>query len=60
MSTPTERQSTLPAAIPADNGRTLRLDSKELFRQGREVEIEHAGRIYKLRLTQLNKLILTA
>jgi hemin uptake protein HemP len=26
----------------------------------REVEIEHAGRIYRLRITQLNKLILTA
>jgi hemin uptake protein HemP len=26
----------------------------------REIEIEHAGRIYRLRITQLNKLILTA
>ena len=32
----------------------------DLFRQGREVEIDHQGRIYRLRLTQLNKLILTA
>ena len=37
-----------------------RLKSKDLFRKMREVEIEHEGRIYKLRLTQLNKLILTA
>jgi hemin uptake protein HemP len=41
-------------------GPATRISSQELFRQGREVEIEHAGRIYRLRLTQLNKLILTA
>ena len=60
MTTPPERQDSPSTATPADTGTTLRLDSKELFRQGREIEIEHAGRIYKLRLTQLNKLILTA
>jgi len=27
---------------------------------GRELEIEHGGRVYRLRITQLNKLILTA
>jgi len=43
-----------PAATPA------RIKSQDLFRQGREVEIDHEGRIYRLRLTQLNKLILTA
>ncbi|HEX7650020.1 MAG TPA: hemin uptake protein HemP [Noviherbaspirillum sp.] len=37
-----------------------RLRSADLFKQAREVEIEHHGRIYRLRLTQLNKLILTA
>lgn len=37
-----------------------RIQSKDLFRQVNEVEIEHEGRIYKLRLTQYNKLILTA
>lgn len=37
-----------------------RLRSSDLFHQGREVEIDHEGRIYRLRLTQLNKLILTA
>ena len=31
-----------------------------LMQDQREVEIEHAGRIYRLRITQLNKLILTA
>ncbi|WP_232429561.1 hemin uptake protein HemP [Noviherbaspirillum autotrophicum] len=37
-----------------------RIKSEDLFRQAREVEIDHQGRIYRLRLTQLNKLILTA
>jgi hemin uptake protein HemP len=37
-----------------------RVKSQDLFQQVREVEIDHEGRIYRLRLTQLNKLILTA
>jgi hemin uptake protein HemP len=37
-----------------------RIRSEDLFGQQREVEIDHDGRIYRLRLTQLNKLILTA
>ncbi|WP_293777062.1 hemin uptake protein HemP [uncultured Oxalicibacterium sp.] len=37
-----------------------RINSRDLFQQMREVEIAHEGRIYRLRLTQLNKLILTA
>ena len=37
-----------------------RFRSEDLFQQLREVEIDHEGRIYRLRLTQLNKLILTA
>lgn len=40
--------------------RAIRIKSEELFQQQREVEIDHQGRIYRLRLTQLNKLILTA
>ncbi|MGZ3159209.1 MAG: hemin uptake protein HemP [Burkholderiaceae bacterium] len=38
----------------------MRINSQELFRQRREVEIEHDGKTYRLRITQLNKLILTA
>lgn len=38
----------------------LRIKSEDLLREQREVEIDHHGRIYRLRLTQLNKLILTA
>ncbi len=37
-----------------------RLTTAGLMQDQREVEIEHAGRIYRLRITQLNKLILTA
>lgn len=38
----------------------LRINSRDLLQQQREIEIDHEGRIYRLRLTQLNKLILTA
>jgi hemin uptake protein HemP len=37
-----------------------RVSSAGLMGDGRELEIEHSGRIYRLRITQLNKLILTA
>lgn len=37
-----------------------RVSSASLMEGGRELEIEHAGRTYRLRITQLNKLILTA
>ena len=43
----------------ADAG-IVRIRSQDLFQQAREVEIEHEGRIYRLRLTQLNKPILNA
>ena len=48
--------------VPADQAasQTMRIKSEDLFRQQREVEIDHQGRIYRLRLTQMNKLILTA
>ncbi|SDF39286.1 MULTISPECIES: hemin uptake protein HemP [unclassified Duganella] len=37
-----------------------RITSASLMDGGRELEIEHSGRVYRLRITQLNKLILTA
>lgn len=49
---PTRAAPNLPAVI--------RIKSQDLFRQTRVVEIDHDGRIYRLRVTQLNKLILTA
>ena len=39
---------------------SIRIKSENLFQQKREIEIEHAGRIYRLKLTHSNKLILTA
>lgn len=50
------------AEAAADNAASsiLRIKSRDLFQQMREVEIDHEGRIYRLRMTQLNKLILTA
>lgn len=47
-------------ATTANGTPITRIKSQDLFRQMRELEIDHGGRIYKLRLTQLNKLILTA
>jgi hemin uptake protein HemP len=35
------------------------IDSRELFQSERELLIRHEGSIYRLRLTSLNKLILT-
>ena len=46
------------AAIAAEP--VKRISSTSLMQGGREVEIEHCGKIYRLRITQLNKLILTA
>lgn len=37
-----------------------RLALRDLLRDHREIEIVHAGRIYRLRLTASGKLILTA
>ncbi|MCU6432452.1 hemin uptake protein HemP [Undibacterium sp. Jales W-56] len=49
------------AARTALDGKQIpRLKSRELMREMREVEIDHEGKIYRLRVTQLNKLILTA
>jgi hemin uptake protein HemP len=36
-----------------------RWSSRELLGGSREVEIEHEGQVYRLRLTSLGKLILT-
>jgi hemin uptake protein HemP len=61
------RSSEQPSACRDDAAATappaasvLRIKSQDLLQQMREIEIDHEGRIYRLRLTQLNKLILTA
>lgn len=55
-----------PAAAPAqaiertsDRAPVRRIDSQELMGSAREIEIGHAGQLYRLRLTSLGKLILT-
>ncbi|WP_374581929.1 hemin uptake protein HemP [Pseudoduganella sp.] len=48
------------AAAPQASQPVRRFTTAGLMQDQREVEIEHAGRIYRLRITQLNKLILTA
>ncbi len=54
--TPTASEAKAPAApVPP-----LRLNSHDLLQQARAVQIEHDGKIYELRVTRLNKLILTA
>ena len=45
---------------PAQQAQRIRLNSHDLLQQAKAVEIEHDGKIYELRLTRLNKLILTA
>lgn len=52
-----------PSAQPTakENSTPLpRFKSSDLFQNTREIEIDHNGRIYRMRLTHLNKLILTA
>jgi hemin uptake protein HemP len=43
-----------------DSVAVKRLRSDHLFGAAREIEIEHAGRVYRMRITQSGKLILTA
>ena len=54
--------SPTPAAPPAaaPSAQPVRLNSQDLLRQAKAVQIEHDGKIYELRVTRLNKLILTA
>ena len=48
------------APTPAVRPQPVRLNSYDLLQQSKAIEIEHDGKIYELRLTRLNKLILTA
>lgn len=62
MTRRTEQQTSQAGNSDAPAGRApmIRIKSQDLLQQRREIEIDHEGRIYRLRLTQLNKLILTA
>ncbi len=48
--------ATPPVASPTSR---RRLTSQALLGNDREIEIDHAGQLYRLRLTSLGKLILT-
>lgn len=58
--TPSASIKDLPAQRPtAPAPTTRRLHSQDLLGQAQEVEILHAGSVYRLRQTTLGKLILT-
>ncbi len=57
MNPPTVESPALATDASSD---TTRVQLQDLLRQRREIEIDHGGKIYRLRLTQANKLILTA
>ena len=58
---PAEQPTSVKGAGPGDGGEApLRVSSKALLRNRRELLIEHDGREYRLRITQNGKLILTA
>lgn len=48
-----------PVSAAVSKAPLPRLDSRSLFKAGREVIIEHDGADYRLRLTASGKLILT-
>lgn len=58
--TPGEGESRNEGAAAAPAAGSRRISSAELFAGAREIDIEHNGRRYKLRITQTGKLILTA
>jgi hemin uptake protein HemP len=45
---------------PGELGGTRRIRSEDILRSDREIVIDHDGRLYRLRITQNGKLILTA
>jgi hemin uptake protein HemP len=52
-------QSMHAAALPAATGARPRVPSNDILRGSAEVEIDHRGTLYRLRVTSLGKLILT-
>ena len=48
-----------PARAPASPAALPQLNTRTLFAGQREIVIEHDGALYRLRITQHNKLILT-
>lgn len=48
-----------PGSVVASRQRARRVDSSDLMAGHTEIEIDHGGAIYRLRLTSLGKLLLT-
>jgi hemin uptake protein HemP len=61
MTPPPPRPAVAPSSTAPDRRprTTLRLTSEQLFAGAAEVQIEHAGSLYRLKRTSLGKLILT-
>lgn len=63
MTTKTKNQTNAPVNKPASTGSSdlnfRRMNSTELFEGDKELRIQHEDREYRLRITRLNKLILT-
>ena len=55
-----DRRNPAPAPVPPEPARPqVVLESSELLRGARLVEIRHNGEVYRLQATRLGKLILT-
>lgn len=52
-------ESVRPVAVPGATGTRPRVPSHDILRGSAEVEIDHRGTLYRLRVTSLGKLILT-
>lgn len=52
-------ESMRAAATPTATGARPRVPSNDILRGSAEVEIDHRGTLYRLRVTSLGKLILT-
>jgi hemin uptake protein HemP len=59
MNPPTTAERPQPRELEARQISMPCLRSEELFGKQREIMIQHAGSLYRLRLTHSNKLILT-
>jgi len=59
-SSPVPAGTAIPAPVRSPASAVRRLTSAGLMQDQREVEIEHGNKVYRLRITQLGKLILTA
>jgi len=49
-----------PESLTSDLAGSRRIRSEDILRGAREIVIDHDGRLYRLRITQNGKLILTA